>query len=358
MLSEPTIPASGDRERDARRRAARLWTPPRFDPPRREDFDRLGLDYAAGLPRPPVGGPVVDCHTHLLSAAHADAWFAAADAYGVDHTVTMTPLEEAVRLARGPHGGRATLIAVPAWRPGGYDDSEFWPRVAGFRNLGCRVVKFHLAPGTMQKSGLYLGSARLRDAVRRAADLGMVVMTHVGDPQSWYDAPDRYGGDPQFWGTRDEHYDAWERLLDDARGHPWWGAHLGGWPENPARLRHLLNAYPDLVLDLSATKWVVREVSARRDEYRDFVTEFQDRLMWGSDQVSGDARGFDFYASRWWAHRTLWESDHDGESPIADPDADPPRLRGLSLPAGVLEKLYRTNVARLFRRVGVELPGT
>jgi hypothetical protein len=340
-------------EREARRRAARVWTSPKFDPPRLEEFNRLGLDYDAGLPDAACGRPVIDCHSHLLAARHADDWFAAADRFGIDHTITMTPLEEVIGLLRSRFADRLTFIATPAWQPGAYDASTFWPRVEGYRNLGSRVVKFHLAPGTMQKSGLFLGSDRLRDYVDRTAERGMIVMTHIGDPQAWYDDPDRYGGDPDFWGTRERHYDAWEALLDRTRGHPWWGAHLGGWPENLDRLRHLLTTYPDLMLDLSATRWMVREVSLQRDAMRDFVIAFQDRLMWGSDQVSGEGRGFDFFASRWWCHRKLWESDYDGESPIYDPAIEPPILRGLDLPAGVLEKLYRTNVRTLLARVGL-----
>ena len=61
---------------------------------------------------------------------------------------------------------------------------------------------------------------------------------------------------------------------------------------------------------------------------------------------------FDLYASRYWALRTLWETDHEGESPIADPDlamVEPehqdqmsaPRLRGMSLPPELLRSFYR-----------------
>ena len=352
--------AGRDAERDAKRAAARLWTPPKFEPPRREDYDRLGLDYRRpAIPPPPADGPVIDCHSHLLAARHAAAWFDAADVYGVDHTITMTPLEEAIKLVRGPYGDRVTLICVPDWAPGGYDEEDFWRRVDGYRNLGCRVVKFHLAPGTMQKHGLTLGSERLRRYVGMAIDRGMVVMTHIGDPQTWYDSPKRYGGDPEFWGTRTEHYDAWEALLEETRGHPWWSAHLGGNPEDLPRLSRMLDSYPDLMMDLSATKWVVRALAAERDAAREFVIQYQDRLMWGSDQVSQDLRDFDFYASRWWCHRKLWETAYVGESPIADPDAPDgvPQLRGLALPTEVLQKLYRDNVVRFLSRVGVSIPG-
>ena len=65
-------------------------------------------------------------------------------------------------------------------------------------------------------------------------------------------------------------------------------------------------------------------------------------LFFGTDQVSGDDRGFDFLASRWWCHRKLWETAYVGESPIADPDVThgPPMLRGLALPDEVLPRVF------------------
>ena len=349
-----------DASREARRAAARVWTPPPFDPPQRETYARPGLDYfedAAAMPRA-IDGPIIDAHCHLLHAADAFDWFRAADAFGIDHFVTMSPLEEVLRILQGPFGPRTTHIAVPAWQPGGYDDDQFWPRVRGYHNLGSRVVKFHLAPGTMVKSNLVLGSRQLRDYVDRAIDWGMIVMTHIGDPQAWYDSPTKYAQDPDLYGTRERHYDAWEALLDHTRGHPWWGAHLGGFPENLPRLDHLLQTYPDLTLDLSATTWMVRELSNQHDAARDFVIRWQDRLVWGSDQVSFPNRDSEFYASRWWCHRKLWETDWQGDSPIADPAAPGgvAHLHGLDLPTDVLTKLYRTNIVHLLARVGVKLP--
>ena len=87
------------------------------------------------------------------------------------------------------------------------------------------------------------------------------------------------------------------------------------------------------MLDLSATKWMVREISRRRDAAREFIIAYQDRLMWGSDQVSYDGRGFDFLASRWWCHRKLWETAYVGESPIADPDVADGRYEEVTEPA-------------------------
>lgn len=369
MTNAASAGYSGIHDRDAARlaarEAARQWTPPKLVAPDPAEFNRLNLDYRAPIPRPPVAGPVIDCHTHLIAARHAPEWFLAADHYGVDHTITMTPLEEAPALVQGPYADRATLIAVPAWQPGGYDAENFWRRVDAYREMGSRVVKFHLAPQTTPRTGLGLVAGtpqfdKIRRYVHEAIDRGMIIMSHVGDPQSWYESESRYGGDPEFYGTRDQHYEGWQRLLEETRGHPWWGAHLGGNPEDLGRLARLLDSFPDLMLDLSATKWMVREMSRRRDAAREFVVAWQDRLMWGSDQVSYDGRGFDFLASRWWCHRKLWETAYNDQSPIADPDVTegPPVLRGLALPQEVLQKLYRDNIVRLLGRVGVRIPGT
>jgi hypothetical protein len=69
-------------------------------------------------------------------------------------------------------------------------------------------------------------------------------------------------------------------------------------------------------------------------------------------KAGGPDEAFDLYASRYWALRHLFETDYDGESPIADPDLalvepqryselDAPRLRGFSLPRERLVNIYR-----------------
>ena len=45
----------------------------------------------------------------------------------------------------------------------------------------------------------------------------------------------------------------------------------------------LLKEYPHLHFDTSATKWVVREVSPRRDAFRNLVTRYPGRFLFGSD---------------------------------------------------------------------------
>jgi predicted TIM-barrel fold metal-dependent hydrolase len=137
----------------------------------------------------------------------------------------------------------------------------------------------------------------------------------------------------------------------------WIGAHMGGDPEHADHLEALLERYPNLYLDTSATKWQVREVSAHREAIRSLIGRQPRRFLFGSDLVTRHDLPRAHYASRYWCQRTLWESAWEGRSPIADPDYTPapgepatPLLHGLALPADVLEQVYYANAARLLRR--------
>ncbi len=318
-------------------------------PPKKPEHNRLDLDFRGPMPRPHVRGTVIDFHSHLLAARHGKVWFEAARHFGIDAFVTMSPLEEVLGLQRD-WPGRIQFITVPAWMNPSIDD--WLKRLDMFYNLGSRIIKFHMAPGTMVARKMRLDSPELRPVIRSAADRGMMLMSHIGDPDTWYNG--KYTDTAKF-GTRDEHYAMWENVLEEYREHLWLGAHLGGNPENLPRLQALLDKFPNLYLDCSATRWMVREVSARRDAAREFFIRNADRIIFGSDQVSGDDRGFDFLASRFWAHRKLWETAYIGPSPIFDPDLkeeEQPTMRGLALPDDVLQKLYHDNGAKLLARLG------
>jgi hypothetical protein len=109
---------------------------------------------------------------------------------------------------------------------------------------------------------------------------------------------------------------------------------------------------------------------------QEFMRRWHGRVLFGSDIVTNDdhLRGgekatemaakasdsgsaFDLYASRYWALRTLWETAHELESPISDPDLamvdparsalDAPALRGKSLPREVMAEFYAGAASRL-----------
>jgi predicted TIM-barrel fold metal-dependent hydrolase len=322
--------------------------------PSRPEHNQTGIDFHSPMPWPKVRGRVIDFHCHLLAARHGRVWFETAAHFGIDSFVSMTPLEEVAGLLRD-FTGRIHFIAVPQWQnptPGDYV-ADWCRRIEMFYNLGSRMVKFHVAPGTMVARGWRLDSPALAPVFKEIRDRKMSIMTHVGDPELWYQG--KYA-DTAKYGTREEHYRIWENVLEEHRDTVWVGAHLGGNPENLGRLQYLLNRFPNLSLDCTATRWIAREISQRRDEAREFFIRNSDRIIFGSDQVSGDDRGFDFLASRWWTHRKLWETAYVGQSPIRDPDLPPenqPILRGLALPDEVLQKLYHDNAEKVMARAGM-----
>ncbi|MCA9283138.1 MAG: amidohydrolase family protein, partial [Phycisphaerales bacterium] len=196
---------------------------------------------------------------------------------------------------------------------------------------------------------------------------------HIADPDTWFAT--KYA-DASTYGTKLAQYEPLERLADEYPV-PWLIAHMGGFPEDLNFLTGLLDRHSNLYLDTSATKWMVRELSKHNSgEFIDFLQRFSGRILFGSDIVTMDAHlsddtgprnmgaqassehdAFDLYASRYWALRTMFETDYSGESPIADPDlamVDPanfdamsaPALRGHALSDDMLRTLYRGAAAR------------
>jgi predicted TIM-barrel fold metal-dependent hydrolase len=361
------------------RSAQAASTPARQSPgeARINPSNRFGLDYEAearSFAKLPYR--IIDVHSHINGPNAARLYKHAAEIYGIGLTYSMTQLEE-VPVMREIFGERIRFIAVPRWN--GQDKKHdmgpgFSERIQKYHEQGCRIVKFWSAPRAVE-IGQTIGDPyfmRLNNPARIetmqiAHDLGMMFMTHIGDPDTWFAT--RYSNAAVFGSKRDQ-YKPLEEMLDRFT-QPWIAAHMGGWPENLEFLNGLLERHPNLHLDTSAAKWMIREVSKiPRDELVDFLRRFKGRIMFGSDIVTMDEhlanaenkmemaakasnreQAFDLYASRYWGLRRMWESDAEGESPIADPDLkmvepdrytemDAPMLRGKSLPSDLLRSLY------------------
>lgn len=341
--------------------------------------NRLGLDYRAQARQMPLLGSlpgIIDAHSHINGLRAARAYQEAAELYGIVLTYSMTQLEQ-VAAMREIFGGRIRFIAVPNWA--GQDKrfemgEGFIERIRAFHKLGTRIVKFWAAPRSIELGRAFgderfmrLDSPSRIEAMKVAHDLGMIFMTHIGDPDTWFST--KYA-DASVYGSKLDQYEPLERLLDRFK-QPWIAAHMGGWPEDLDFLSGLLQRHPNLYLDTSAAKWMIRELSKHpRAALIHFMHQFRGRVMFGSDIVTMDEhlapatgkmemaakaetpeQAFDLYASRYWALRKLWESDYQGPSPIADPDLnmvdpkrfdpmDAPMLIGQSLPIDLLRGLY------------------
>jgi len=343
--------------------------------------NRFCMDYAAeGVRLGEPVRPIVDAHAHINGARASVIWKRAADAYGVVRVFSQTQIAEA-EAVRGVLGDAVEFIAIPEYMSEDREKSfttgflEGLDRWAG--EYGARCVKHWAAPRFWDIADVFddpasaaaIDGAWRRRISDRAVELGMMLMAHIADPDTWfatkYTDADRYG-------SKMDQYERLERMLEDYRV-PWLLAHMGGWPEDLGFLTTLLERYPHVILDTSATKWMVRELSKHeRSEFVEFFKKFEGRLLFGSDIVTSDdhlkpsdpdlprfgeqlasseEEAFDLYASRYWAMRTMLETDYEGESNIADPDlmmVEPekydamsaPRLIGRGLPDEMLRVLY------------------
>jgi predicted TIM-barrel fold metal-dependent hydrolase len=311
----------------------------------RREANRLGLDYRKPPPRK-VSLAIVDIHSHIHFGPHAERFFEAADLYGIDHVVSMTPLADVPKL-REKYPTRMSFIAIPDWKR--YDNNEkhrdSWIQdLAVFREHGSKICKFWMAPPMRGEHGLTVDHPFLRPVVDAAVQLGYQFMIHAGDPSVWWKPGARYADTAKF-GTKREQYMQVEWLLDHVAPRIVIGAHMGGSVEETDFLQGLLDRHANYRIDTSATKWIVREVARQPERVRDFVIRNSERVLFGSDLVAADRfQTFDHYASRYWAQQMMWETAYRGESPIEDPDADsPPKLAGVDLPADVLRKIYGEN---------------
>jgi hypothetical protein len=327
-----------------------------------------GIDFADRRHLPYAGPPLIDVHCHITltrppaspdgpprtdgegSLEQAELMLRVGAGFGVGLFYTMCPAEDIPPL-RQRFGSRLRFNGSIARTKIDEPDEAVFRRLEQFLAEGVTLLKFWGAPRGRAR-GLFLDAPWRIEAARRARAAGVrTVMVHVADPDTWFQTV--YADASQF-GTKAEQYPPLQRLLEEFPDMIWIAAHMGGDVEHPDHLEALLERYPHLYFDTSATKWQVREVSARPEAVRGLICRHPGRFLFGSDLVTRHGLPADHYASRYWCHRTLWESAWQGPSPIDDPDFSPdkpgvtPLLRGLALPDAVLRRVYHDNAVTLF----------
>ncbi|MBL8762642.1 MAG: amidohydrolase family protein [Phycisphaerae bacterium] len=355
------------------------------EPARVRAANRFGWDYrdkAAELGAPCV--PVIDIHAHVHGVGACRIYDQARTCFGIERTYTMSRVTDAAAV-RDTLGPSVRFIAMPNFgdpdRARAHRDG-YLPVIETFRrDFDARMLKIWNSPRL--RDILPDGATDLSEidspwrvkACELGQSLGMMFMVHVADPDTWFST--KYA-DASRYGTKRAQYEGLERMLDRFAA-PWIAAHMGGWPEDIGFLDGLLTRHPNLHLDTSATKWMVRELSRHpAPEMLAFLWKWDGRILFGSDIVTTDdhlqpvksmgspmsdlaqspEEAFDLYASRYWALRWMFEGSGDAPSPIADPDlmmVDPgrydansaPNLRGFALPENLRRTLYRGAAERV-----------
>ena len=185
------------------------------------------------------------------------------------------------------------------------------------------------------------------------------VMGHLGEPRDCW-LPENEMTDPSdviYYRNHPEYYmylhpdepgyDDQIRARDNLlRKHPdldFTGAHLASLEWSVDELSHRLDSFPNLQVDLAARMAHLQYQSEKdREKVRDFMIKYQDRILYGTDDEVHDASGSDYDTTiknlrrGWMAHWIYLATD------------SVTNVKGLRLPAEVIDKIYFKNAERFF----------
>jgi predicted TIM-barrel fold metal-dependent hydrolase len=198
---------------------------------------------------------------------------------------------------------------------------------------------------------LRIDDDRLAPLFDKAAELNVPIMFHIADPDAFFlpidSQNERYeelAAHPE-WSFHDSHFSKAELLAQRDRVFPrhpkttFVGAHVAEHPEDLAYVSGLLDANPNLHVDISAR---CAELGRQPYTAREFFLKYADRILFGSDLIP-DIEMYRLY------FRFLETRDEYFEYPSHASRQGRWNIYGLFLPDNVLRRVYRDNALRLLR---------
>lgn len=196
-----------------------------------------------------------------------------------------------------------------------------------------------------------INDRRLDDLWSTAGELGLPVLIHVADPVAFFQPRNRFNErweelcwSPQscYWGTdAPSHAELMEQFADLVARHAattFIGAHVGCYAENLRWVGHLLDACPNLYVDISAR---LAELGRQPYTARDFFLRYADRILFGTD-APVDRHVYEVYCR----FLETWD-EYFNYGATTPPGQGRWAIYGIGLPDEVLRRVYRENAARV-----------
>ncbi len=332
--------------------------------------------------------PVIDAHNHLGSAFGGD-WptrspsdlLEVLDEAGVATLVDLDggqgdALSAEIERWRTPDD-RVVVFAgldYPSWATDpafGETESQRLRDSAARGARGLKVWKLLGLRATDPAGRLVaVDDARLDPLWATAAELDLPVIIHIADPVAFFEPLDpanerweelREHPDWHFWPTRppdragdpdapgfppfDELLAAFGRLVARHPRTTFVGAHVGCASEDLGLVGRLLDANPNLSIDIAAR---LGELGRQPYSTRAFMVRYADRILFGVDLAPDPA----IYRLHYRFLETVDESFDYGVEPV--PSQGRWQIHGIGLPDDVLRKIYAENAARILK---LRVPG-
>ena len=303
--------------------------------------------------------PAIDYHNHLDSQ-DSQTVLQIMDECGIERIVSITMQTGETALAimermRRTAGDRISTIAWMDWSD--LNTSGFFERsverLEQFVAAGACGIKFWKDLGLSLRDAagelLRVDDERLAPLFERAAELRVPVMFHTADPDAFFLPIDRYNEryeelaahpDWSFHGSRYSKAELLaqrDRVFRRHRRTTFVAAHMAERSEDLAYVDRLLDAHPNLYVDMSA-----RTAELGRQPYtsRALFLKHADRILFGTDLVPQ----VEMYRLHF---RFLETSDEYFEYPSHVSRQGRWNIYGINLPDDVLRKVYRENALRL-----------
>jgi predicted TIM-barrel fold metal-dependent hydrolase len=323
--------------------------------------------------------PVIDLHNHLGSVFAGD--WAARSAAELLEVLDESGVERLVNLDGGQ--GEALAREIAKWQTATDErvlvfsslDYQRWAADPAFGETEARALRDAArrgARGLKVWKPLGLGARddegrlvavddpRLDPLWHAAAELRLPILIHVGDPFAFFEPLDETNErweelaahpDWHFYPTRppdqpdapgfppvDEVLAAFARLVARHPATTFIGAHVASSAEDLAWVGRLLDASPNLSVDIAER---IGELGRQPYSSRAFFERYADRIVFGVDQPADAA----IYRLHYRFLETFDESFDYGLGRV--PRQGRWQINGLGLPEEILRKVYRDNARRI-----------
>ena len=325
--------------------------------------------------------PAIDAHNHLgvpfggdWSRRPVDELLRTLDASGVETLVDLDggqgeALTAEIERWRAADADRVIVFAgldYAGWR---HDPDFGETEAARLRDSvarGARGLKVWKLLGLRARDPnahlIAVDDPRLDPLWRAAAELEVPVLIHIADPiaffepldptnerweelhenRDWHFWPARSSDDPEAPGFPrfDDLLAAFGRLIARHPATTFVGAHVGCAAEDLELVGRLLDANPNLSVDIAAR---LGELGRQPYSARAFFIRHADRIVFGVDMAPDP----DLYAIHYRFLETWDESFDYSTDPV--PPQGRWQIHGIGLPDDVLRKVYRDNARRILR---------
>jgi predicted TIM-barrel fold metal-dependent hydrolase len=317
----------------------------------------------------------IDLHAHIhaedggfVGLAREDRfWFVNIATHAADpdemrmrHETVFTQLEA--------HPDR--VIAVVSFPMDGWDDDDWPERTIRYLDdafergaVGVKVWK-NIGMEFRDRNGdlVMIDNPRFDPIFQHLVEKGVPVIGHLGEPRECWLPVEQMVMHKGYFSTHPEYHmflhpemPSYEDQLAARDGllerHPklqFSGAHLASLEWSVDELAAFLERFPNVIVETAArVRDLEYQSSLYQDKVRQFMIQYQDRIAYGTDLVveptAVTEEAFAAARNRWRADWRYFATDGLVElSQLDEP------VKGLKLPRGVVDKLYRLNAERFF----------